>query len=239
MIERLLMKLRRRDDVTPDEERALRDAVTEVKDYPSDLTFIRRGEELDHSTILLEGLLCRYKDLRNGERQVTELHVAGDFADLHSFTLKKLDHEVMTLTKARIAVVPHEKLKRITEEFPHLARVFWFSTNLDAALHREWAVSLGRREAIARLSHLFCELQVRLEIVGLADAGGFRLELTQTDLAECTGLTPVHVNRSLKQLREEGVVEFRDKRVTIGDPAALRRIAEFDPAYLYLERRSR
>jgi CRP-like cAMP-binding protein len=239
MIERLLMKMRQRDDVSMEEERALRAAVSETRDLPADLTFIRRNQELDHSTVLLEGMLCRYKDLRNGERQVTELHVAGDFADLHSFTLKKLDHEIMTLTACKVALVPHENLKRITEGFPHLARVLWFMTNLDAAIHREWAVSLGRRDAVSRLAHLFCELQVRLEIVGLAAPDGYDLPLTQTELSECTGITPVHVNRSLRVLREDGVLDVRNRRVTILDRGKLERAAEFDPSYLYLERRPR
>ncbi|HEV2568949.1 Crp/Fnr family transcriptional regulator [Sphingomonas sp.] len=239
MIDTLLMKLRKRDEIGPDEEQALRDAVSQARDYPADLTFIRRGEELDHSTLLVSGLMCRYKDLRSGERQVTELHVAGDFADLHSLTLKKLDHELMTLTPCKVAIFPHDNLKRITEEFPHLARVLWFSTNLDAAIHREWEVSLGRRDAVARLAHLFCELHTRLEIVGLADRGGYDLALTQTDLSECTGITPVHVNRSLRLLREDRLVEFRERRVIVLDRPGLERIAEFDPAYLYLERRPR
>ncbi|WP_368039522.1 Crp/Fnr family transcriptional regulator [Sphingomonas sp. ID1715] len=237
MIDRLLAKLRRRDEISAEEEEALRDAVTETAELRADVTFIRRGQRLHQSTLLLSGLMCRYKDLRNGERQVTELHVAGDFADLHSFTLKTLDHELMTLTPCTIGLVPHEKLTRITERFPHLTRVLWFQTNLDAAIHREWEVSLGRRDAAARLAHLFCELQVRLEIVGMAEADGYDLALTQTDLSECVGITPVHVNRSLKLLREDGLAEFRERRVTLLDRAGLERAAEFDPGYLYLEPR--
>lgn len=239
MIDRHLMKIRARDDLAPSEEEAIRSAVTEYKDYPSDFTFIEPYEELQHSTLLLDGLMCRYKDLRSGQRQVTELHVAGDFADLHSFTLKRLDHSVMTLTPCRVGIVPHDNLRRLTDRHPHLSRLYWFATNLDAAIHREWAVSLGRRNAASRMAHLFCELQVRLGLVGLADGDGYALDLTQTDLAECLGLTSVHVNRTLKELREQGLMDFRSGRVEISDPAGLRRIAEFDRAYLYLEHRPR
>jgi len=239
MIEKHLMKLRARDDISAAEEAALRDAVGDVVHYPADHTFITPGQELSCSTLLLDGILCRYKDLSDGQRQITELHVAGDFADLHSFTLKHLDHSVMALTPARVVQVPHEKLKGITEEHPHLARVLWFSTNLDAAIHREWEVSLGRRNALQRTAHLFCELQVRLGLVGLASEKGFELPITQVELAECLGLTSVHVNRVLKELRERGLVEFRGGRVTISDLAALRRAAEFDPAFLYLDKRAR
>jgi CRP-like cAMP-binding protein len=239
VIEAHLRKLRARDDVSAEEERAIRDAVGEIRNYPADRTIIRAGEELSSSTLLLDGLICRYKDLRDGQRQITELHVTGDFADLHSFTLKRLDHNIMTLTPCRVALVPHENLKAITERHPHLTRLFWFMTNLDAAIHREWVLSLGRRSAMARVAHLFCELHIRLGIVGQGDEGGYDLPLTQIELAECLGLTAVHVNRTLKTLRDRGLVEFRGKRVHLHDIEGLKRVAEFDPSYLYLERRPR
>jgi len=236
MIEKHLMRLRARDNVSAHEEQAIRDAMLDPVDVAARTTIIRAGQLLSTSTMLLEGLMCRYKDLRNGERQITELHVAGDFVDLHSFSLKRLDHNIMALTPCRIAPVPHDRLTRITEEHAHLARMYWFSTNLDAAIHREWEVSLGRRSAISKTAHLFCELHVRLGLVGLADETSYDLKLTQVDIAECLGLTAVHVNRTLRDLREQGAVEFSKGRVTIGDMTKLRRIAEFEPAYLYLER---
>ena len=239
MIDLHLMKLRARDDISAEEEAALRAAIEGPQEIASDTTYIRAGVELSVSTVLLEGLMCRYKDLRNGERQITELHVAGDFADLHSFTLKRLDHNVMTLTPCRIAVLPHERLRHLTEQHPHLMRVYWFGTNMDGAIHREWEVSLGRRTAISKVAHLFCELYVRLGIVGLTDGLSYELALTQMDLAECLGLTSVHINRTLKELREGGLVEFRERTVTIQDLDGLQRVAEFDPSYLYLEKRPR
>jgi CRP-like cAMP-binding protein len=239
VIDRFLMKMRARDEISPEEEKALRESVSEERDLQSDRIFIQAGKELSVCTLLIDGLMCRYKDLAGGQRQIAELHVAGDFADLHSFTLKRLDHNVLTLTPCRIAVVPHERIAEITERLPHLTRVLWFATNLDAAIHREWELSLGRRSALARVAHLFCELQVRLGIVGLADETGYDLRLTQTDIAECLGLTSVHVNRTLKELRESGLVEFRNWRVKILDRKELERVAEFAPDYLYLERRVR
>lgn len=239
MIDFFLMKLRVRDDISPDEEEAIRAIFTDVREVPSDKTLIRAGHELDFSTLLLDGLLCRYKDLRDGSRQISELHVAGDFADLHSFSLKHLDHSVMALTRCRVAIAPHDRIQAAIRAHPHLGRMFWFMTNLDAAIHREWVLSLGRRSALSRTAHLFCELRLRLGVVGLADEASYALKLTQIDLAECLGLTSVHVNRVLKELRERGLVEFRSGRVAIGDLAGLEQVAEFDPAYLYLERRPR
>ena len=203
MIEAHLLRLRRRDDVSADEERAIRGAIGASIEVPADRTIIRIDEELTASTLLLEGVMCRYKDLKDGQRQISALHVPGDFVDLHSFTLKRLDHSIMALTPCRFATMPHQRLTEITEAYPHLTRVYWFLTTLDAAIHREWMLSLGRRTAIQRVAHLFCEMFVRLEIVGLTDGGSFALGLTQTDVAECTGLSPVHVNRTLQRLRGE------------------------------------
>ncbi|TFI57562.1 Crp/Fnr family transcriptional regulator [Sphingomonas parva] len=239
MIEKHLAKLRARDDISEEEEAAILASVAEVIEVRADRRVVTAGETVNVCTILLSGIACRHKDLRDGSRQITELNVAGDYTDLHSFTLKRLDHDILALTDCSLAVVPHERLRAITEAFPHLARVYWFATNLDAAIHREWVLSLGRRTALARIAHLFCEMQVRLGLVGLAEPARYALPITQTDIAECLGLTSVHVNRTLKDLRERGVVEFRNGMVEIGDPARLKAEAEFDPAYLYLEKRVR
>jgi CRP-like cAMP-binding protein len=239
MIEAHLKKLRARNEIAPKEEQAIRSAISEVRDLPADHTFIRADTELTSSTMLLTGMMCRFKDLSQGERQVTELHIAGDFVDLHSFTLKRLDHNVVTLTPCRVAIVPHDNLRRITERYPHLTRVYWFLTNLDSARHREWSVSLGRRTAHARIAHLFCELFVRLELVGLADPEGYELPLTQTDIAECMGLTAVHVNRMLQEMRAQGLITLQGRRLTILDRKGLEKAAEFDASYLYLEKRPR
>lgn len=239
MIERHLIRLRVRHDINAEEEAAIRGLFAETRDYPAGRTIIHAGDTIDFSTLLVDGLMCRYKDLRNGQRQIAELHVPGDFADLHSYSLKRLDHNILTLTPCRVALAPHERIRKLTEAFPHLTRVYWFSTNLDAAIHREWVLSLGRRSAISRMAALFCELQVRLELVGLGDRQGFGFDLNQIELAECVGLTSVHVNRTLKLLREQKLVTFRARRVEIHDLEGLRRVAEFDPAYLYLDRQPR
>lgn len=239
MIDQMLMKLRARDEVSADEEQILRSLISEVRTVGTDQVVVRADVDLTECNLLLEGLMCRYKDLANGGRQISELHVAGDFADLHSFPLKRLDHNVLAIVPSRIAIVPHDRIRRVTEEHPHLARLLWLSTTLDAAIHREWVLSLGRRTAIARIAHLFCELHVRLGIVGLADEHGFDLPLTQQDLAECLGLTPVHLNRVLGALKAEGAVTFQRGRVSLHDVPRVQRIAEFTTDYLFVEKRTR
>src|SRR5687768_8880993 len=235
----LMFKLRARDRISDDEAAILRDSIAEIIELPPGKVLVRAGVELSVCTLLFDGIVGRYKDLADGQRQIMELHVTGDFLDLHSFLLKRLEHNVGSMTPVRMAIVPHEAIRKITEEQPHLTRILWFSTLLDAAIHREKILTVGRRSAVARLAHLFCELAVRLGIVGKADETGYRLDLTQTDLADVTGLTAIHVNRMLKKLRDGGLMTFRGGEVVIHDWEGLQRIAEFDPAYLFLERRPR
>src|SRR3954466_5142775 len=136
MISVHLTKLRRRISISSEEERAIRDSVSETRKVPADQILIRAGQELSSSNLLLDGWMARTKDLPGGERQVTELHIAGDFADLHGFTLKRLDHDIVALSECRVAIVPHERLRQLTEKLPRLGRVYWFTTNIDAAIHR-------------------------------------------------------------------------------------------------------
>ncbi|MBC7985885.1 MAG: Crp/Fnr family transcriptional regulator [Sphingomonadaceae bacterium] len=236
MIEQFLKKLRARDEISLEEEDALRASVSGDTRVAADTLIIRQGDTLSESTLLLEGITCRFKDLLSGERQITELNVAGDFIDLHSFSLKRLDHGIMALTPCRIAPVPHSRIAQLIDAFPHLGRIFWFLTNLDAAIHREWVLSLGRRHAAAKLAAFLCEMHIRLGIVGLADDAGFALGITQEDVAECLGLTSVHVNRTLRELRERCLAQFRSGRVELLNLEGLRELAEFDPSYLYLDR---
>lgn len=239
MIDKLLLKLRERDRLSQAEEAALREVISDVVDLPAKQTISRRGEPVDRSVLLISGMMCRYKDLRNGQRQITALHIPGDFLDLHGFTLKRLDHDIMSLCPSRIAYAPHDRLTEITADFPHLTRLLWFSTNLDAAMHREWELSLGQRTGAARAAHLFCELYERLKIVGMTQGHEFDLPINQTELGECLGLTVVHTNRVLRELRQQGLARFTRGRVVIDDMAGLRSAAEFDPLYLYLENATR
>lgn len=239
MLEKLFLKLARRDDLAEFELQALRESVSGTRDYADDETIVEAGVTVNASNILLEGLACRAKDLADGRRQIMEVHVPGDFVDLHSFLLKKLEHNVEALTPVKIALVPHDRLKIITERWPHLSRMLWHTTLVDAALHRERILSVGRRSALSRLAHLFCELHVRLGVVEMVQGMSYALPLTQSQLADAAGLTQVHVNRTLKELRDRELVVFRGGRVDIQDWDGLADVAEFDPAYLYLDKQPR
>jgi CRP-like cAMP-binding protein len=236
MIDRHLQRLRAHDEISPAEELVIRALIADRRRCRAGTTVVEAGVPVSHSTLLLDGMLARYKDLDEGQRQITQVHVPGDFPDLHGFVLKKLDQAITCLTDCEIAIVPHERLLAMTQQHPHLTRVYWFHTALDAAIHREWEVSLGRRSAQQRAAHLFCELHARLDLIGLVEDSSFALPITQADLSECLGLTSVHVNRMLRQLRSMDLVSFQSGTVTIMDLPRLKSLAEFDPKYLYLER---
>lgn len=235
----LILKLSRRDRLSAEEQRALEDAIVTIREVPADQDLVSEGDRPNASTLLLEGFAARYRTLGDGKRQITSLHVSGDFVDLHSLLMKPMDHSILALTPCRVAPVPHEALRKITETFPHLTRMLWLNTLIDAAIHREWLLSTGRRTPVAHIAHLLCETFTRLQQVEQVDGMSFEFPITQAELGDILGLSTVHANRSLQQLRSEGVVTWRGATVTILDWERLRDIAEFDPTYLNLTQEPR
>jgi CRP-like cAMP-binding protein len=234
MLQALVTKLERRDQLSAEERRVLEGAVARVRDVKADEDIVREGDEPSESSVMLEGFSARYKILSNGRRQITALHVLGDFVDLHSFLLGKMDHGVVALTPCRVGVVPHEELRAITERYPHLTRLLWLSTLIDGAIHREWLVAMGRRSALGHTAHLICELFLRLQAVGQVDGTTMQLPITQAELGDTLGISTVHVNRVVQELRNQGLITWRGEKLTIDDWDALRNAAEFDPTYLHL-----
>jgi CRP-like cAMP-binding protein len=233
VIETHLRKLRNRAEIGPAEEMAIRGVFTAPRVVARRRTIIREGQMLEESIMLIDGWLARSKSLDTGERVLTEVHVPGDFADLHAFTLKRLDHDIVSLTDCTIAGAPHERLRRLFAEFPHLTHVYWLNTNVDAAIHRAMSISVGHCSAAERTAHLFCELFARLQIAGLTTGSSYDFPLTQDELGSCLGLTSVHVNRTLQTLRRRGLIHLENKRLTIIEPESLKALAKFDPSYLY------
>jgi len=232
------LRHRRGVQLEPDERARLEAAVSEIRTLPPRTTVVMAGDELDQSILLLEGFMSRHIDDRNGLRQLVAVHVPGDFVDLHAFPLKVLDHDVATMTAATVAIVPHAELDIISRDFPALTRKLWFSTLIDAAVHRAWLFRLGRLDAVGRVAHFISETNIRLMPAGLSDGRRFALGLIQTDLAEICGLTNVHINRVLRQLREERLCVFRSSLVEILEPEKLAARGQFDPAYLYIDLQS-
>ena len=240
MTDLLLRRLQRRDaSITDAERRALADAVSHQIEVPADHDIVRQDQVSDSVHLLSEGWACRYSTLGDGRRRIQSLHMGGDFIDLQGFILKRMDYSAVALTECRLAVIPHARLRTISETLPHLTRLLWLTTVVDAAIQRQWLLSAGQRSALERLAHLLCEVFTRLEVGGLNDGQAFRLPLTQAELGDTLGISLVHANRVVSELRSRGVVRWRGEQVTILDWKALRDLAEFDPGYLELERRER
>lgn len=235
MVTERFLRHRRGALLRPEERAVLEAGVSGIRHLEPRQTLVRAGDVLRESTLLVDGIMSRYRDDRRGLRQLVAIHVPGDFVDLHGYPLQVLDHDVATLTAATVAAVPHEALDRILEQHPRLTRKLWYSTLLDAAIHRAWLFRLGRLDAGGRIAHFLCETDARLQAVGLSDGRRFALNLTQADLSEICGLTSIHINRVLRGMREERIVTFRAGEVEILDPQALRRRGQFDPGYLYLD----
>ncbi|WP_225896821.1 Crp/Fnr family transcriptional regulator [Brevundimonas goettingensis] len=230
----LTEKLERRDVLTDLEKAAISDLLDPPREVKALSDIVAEHSRPDHSTLLLGGFAGRYVTLADGRRQITQISVAGDFVDLHSLLMKQMDHGVVALTDVTVANASHRGLRAITERHPHLTRVLWLDTIVDAAIHRQWIAAMGRRTGLAQLAHLLAELCLRLEVVGLARERTFELPLSQAVLGDALGLSAVHVSRLVGDLRESGLVQWVHPTVKILDWDGLVRIAEFDPTYLRL-----
>tara|TARA_B100000029_G_scaffold459653_2_gene489995 strand:- start:911 stop:1687 length:777 start_codon:yes stop_codon:yes gene_type:complete len=230
----LFLKGRLRHDLSPEEKGALEDAVVDVVTLSPRTTLVERGERIENSYYIIEGTMMRHLDDQRGERQLVGLNVTGDFVDLHGFPMKRLDHSVVSLDRVTLAKVPHKAIAELVDRFPHLARAMWFSTLLDAAMHREWIFRLGRLNAEGRIAHLISEIIERLKFVDRYDGRNFPVPLLQRDYAEACGITSVHANRSFRNLRERGILDPQgDGKIAILDERALKKLGEFEGDYLY------
>lgn len=234
-ISNLVEKLSLRDRVSPEEVAALEKVLEAPRTVAAGSDIVREHTRPTHSTLLISGFSARYSTLADGARQITEINISGDFIDLHSLLMKQMDHGVVALTDCVVAQAPHSALIEVTERHPHLTRLLWLDTIIDAAIHRQWLVAMGRRSGLGHLAHLVCELYLRLQTVGQTGEMTFELPLTQTALGDALGLSTVHVSRLVSELRGEGVVNWSGGRIDILDWRRLAEMAEFDPTYLRLQ----
>jgi CRP-like cAMP-binding protein len=223
-------------ELSEDERSILESAVACTRSYPAGQIVVRQDVPVDVSTLLVEGFMTRHIDAKDGRRHLVAVHVPGDFVDLHAYALKRLDHDVGALTNITVAVIPHAALQEIQLHHQHLTHRLWFLTMLDAASHRHWVVRLASLNAVQRVAHFLCEMHARLLAIGRCNAGRFELAMTQSDIGEVCGLSNVHVNRVLRQLREEGLCGVRSGHVRIHDLQGLATVGVFTPDYLYLNR---
>lgn len=234
-IERVLRRLEMRGPLGSDDREAVRALPFVYRTLEPAAYLVREGEPPELCALLLSGFAYRHKVTGDGQRQIMALHMPGEFLDLQNSFLEVADHNVQALTRCDVAMVPVPALRRLAETYPRLGRAMWIETLIDSAIFREWIVNVGRRDSISRIAHLLCEFSLRLRAAGLARDNRYDIPMTQEQIADCTGLTPVHVNRVLKELGRRGLIDREKRSVLIVDWDQLQHIGDFNTRYLHFE----
>lgn len=201
---------------------------------PSDF-IVRNGHKANHSCLLLSGFAFRQRVTHSGGRSICAVHMQGDVIDLQNSVLGIADHSVQALGGAKVARIPRKAILDLAFAYPNIGMAMWYDTLVDGSMFREWMLNIARRDAQTRIAHLLCEFGLRLESLGLGERTNYEFPMTQEQLADATGLTPVHVNRSLRELEERGLVTRTARTVVVADWVSLKQAGEFDEAYLHLE----
>ena len=225
-------------DLDEEEITLLKEATSDIRATAAKSDIISEGDRPEYLHLIVQGWAARYKSLPNGLRQITAFLIPGDFCDLHGKVLKRMDHSIVALTRCKVAWVASDRFDRLTIEHADLTRALWWATLLDEAILRNWIVNNSRRDAYQRIGHLLCELHARVQMIGFVDNDRLDLPLTQNELADATGLTSVHVNRTLQRLRSNDLIELSGRVLTIRNIDELKRVAGFDGSYLHISRRA-
>lgn len=229
---RFLERLKLRSTLSPAESEAILNLPGRIVVYGPHRDFVRRGDHVNAISLVVDGLAARFDADKRGERQITALHIPGDICDLHSVVLPVANWGIEVLTKTTIMKLPHAALKAIASEYPAIAAAFWRDTMVDAGVLAQWVANLGRKDSRARFAHLLCEIGFRMEYAGLGSRASFPLKMTQQNIADTLGLTLVHVNRKIQELRADGLIQTSKGTINIVDWTGLAEIADFRPSYL-------
>jgi CRP-like cAMP-binding protein len=232
---RLLHRLERYNALSADDRQRIADLPLKLVNYPPGRDVVSYGYSTSQCTLVLDGFLYSHKTTAASRRQITSFFVAGDIADIATLYLPVTDHSITTLGPAVLALVPHAALVDAIDNSTALAQAFWRETLVQAAIFQEWVVNLGRRDALARIAHIVCELAVRLQASGLARDLSFAMPWTQMDVADACGISNVHANRVIQELRQLRLVEWDSRRLKILDWSALRRLGDFNEDYLHYQ----
>lgn len=231
----LVRKLESIMSLSEDEKEALENLPMQIVSLRGDQDIVREGDRLSRCCLFLDGIGCTYKVTADGKRQIVAFNIPGSIPDLQSLHLATLDTSVGTLEPCRVGFIQHEMLHDLCDRFPRITVAFWRKALIDAAVYREWVINIGQREAYKRMAHLLCEMMVRLKAVGLASDNSCELPITQSEFGDALGITTVHVNRVLKQMRTSGLIQTKGTVLIIPDWEELKQVGDFDPIYLHLK----
>lgn len=229
----LVRKLETHQPLTAQDREAILRLPYKLRTVEAQTYLVREGDRAEHCAVLLSGFAFRHKLTGDGARQILSLHIPGEALDFQNIFLDESDHNVQMLTRGEVAEVPRAAIEQLALEQAGVGRAILVSTLVEASVFREWTLNVGRRNAHSRIAHLLCEFAVRLTAQGLAPDGPYELPMTQEQLADATGLTPVHVNRVLKALQLEGLIERNRRVIKFPQWRRLREVADFNTRYLH------
>jgi len=235
-LEKFLRRLLLRSALSDADQKAILSLPGEEVQTDAHRDIVRPGSVSTYSCLVVDGLVGRFDQLANGHRQTTALHIVGDFCDLHSLAVPETGWGIVSLTNTVVRLVPHDALRKLTDSSHDIAMAFWRDTVVDASILAKWNSALGRRDAKARLAHLLCEMGLRFEQAGIGKRCDFELAITQAQLSDVLGVTPVHLNRTMQALRQEGLLETSGSRFRLPNRMRLSQVAQFDDSYLLLHR---
>lgn len=233
--EAFLNHLSRLGDLTPEDCRAVLDLDGEVRTLRRHEDIIKTGDTPTFSFVVINGFLQRYSSRRDGSRQIHSFYIATDAPSLESLHAGRVDNNLCAVVNSQVGVIGHADLDEVMRARPNVGRLIWRSILAQSSIYREWLTRNSRMPADASMAHLFCEMYARCKMAGVGDGDSCHVPLTQDMLAEALGLTAVHVNRTLQQLRETGMVDHKSGILFVNDFNRLASYADFDPAYLHLK----
>jgi CRP-like cAMP-binding protein len=231
----LIRKLERGLHLTNEERSALERLPMRIELIRTNQDIVREGDRPSHCFVLLEGVAVTFKRTGGGKRQIMTFNIAGDIVDLQALHVKRLDSTVSSITPCKVGFIEHEALLELCARLPRIANALWRETLTDAAIFKEWVLNVGRRDAHAGVAHLICEVVTRMRAVGLVHDDRCPFPITQNELADAVGISAVHINRTLQELRSAGLITLARGKLQIHDWEALQRAGDFVPDYLYLE----
>lgn len=234
-LEPLVRKLAYHVDLDAADRAAILALPFTVKNVERHHYIVREHDRATHSCVMLSGFSVRSKIVATGHRQIVSIHIKGEMVDLQNSLLKRADHSVQMLSESKVAMIPRDDVVRLSVEKPRVGQAMWIDTLIDGSIFREWVANVGRRDARTRIAHLLCEFSLRLKVAGLGEDNRYELPMTQEQLADATGLTSVHVNRTMKTLEKEGLISrLHPRSIAIGDWKKLAKVGDFDSNYLHL-----
>jgi CRP-like cAMP-binding protein len=230
-----LRRLSLRSRLSAEEQQVILSLDGRTEKYRAHQDIVSPGELVDAACLVADGLVGRFDQMRDGQRQLTSFYIAGDMCDLHSVVAPRASWSITAISNATTIRVPHADLQEVARRYPTIAMAFWRDDTVDASILAKWVGNLGRKSSIARVAHLFCEMAMRSEAGGLGTRTSFEFHATQEQLADATGITTVHLNRTLQEIRRQNLLTFISGRVNVLDWDGLASVAEFDPSYLLFD----